>query len=129
MATNVLGTELEICSRDPLTGFFRNGKCETCGEDVGMHTVCAEMTEEFLAYTRAQGNDLTTPHPQFHFPGLQPGDRWCICLSRWVEAYEAGCAPRINLRATHISALEHVKLETLQRFAAPDDDKDIADDA
>jgi uncharacterized protein (DUF2237 family) len=119
MAHNVLGGELELCSADPLTGFMRNGKCETCGEDIGMHTVCAEMTEAFLEFTRQQGNDLSTPAPGF--PGLRPGDRWCLCVGRWVEAYRAGVAPPVKLSATHISVLEFVELDSLRRHALPEE--------
>lgn len=117
MAKNVLGTDLQDCSRDPLTGFFRNGKCETCGEDSGMHTVCAVMTAEFLEFSKAAGNDLSTPSQFYQFPGLRPGDRWCICLPRWVEAWEAGVAPKLVLQATHISAIEHIEQEVLYQFA------------
>ena len=95
MAKNVLGTELECCCMDPVTGFFRNGKCDTNGDDHGMHTICAVMTDEFLAFSRAAGNDLSTPYPQFDFPGLKEGDHWCLCLSRWVEAHAAGSHPCI----------------------------------
>ena len=121
MAQNVLGTELIHCCTDPLTGFFRNGKCDTNGEDVGMHTVCAEMTQEFLSFSRAQGNDLSTPHPEFGFPGLNPGDHWCICLGRWIEAYQNNLAPRINLEATHISVLEYVDLDVLTKYSLTED--------
>lgn len=117
MATNVLGGELLPCSTDPMTGYFRNGKCDTCADDVGMHTVCIEATEEFLAFSRNAGNDLSTPVPVYGFPGLKPGDHWCVCLSRWVEAYEAGFAPKIDLRATHISALEFIDLDVLKEYA------------
>jgi uncharacterized protein (DUF2237 family) len=116
MAKNVLGTDLEECSRDPLTGFFRDGKCNTCGEDTGMHTVCVETTEEFLEFSRAAGNDLSTPMPHYRFPGLQPGDRWCVCLPRWLEALEAGVAPKLVLKATHISAIEHIELDILYAY-------------
>lgn len=116
MARNVLGTDLIACSSDPLTGFFRNGLCDTCGDDRGMHTICAEMTAEFLEFSRQRGNDLTTPMPQYQFPGLQPGDFWCLCLGRWVEAYHAGCAPRVKLQATHASVLEFIDLEILSRY-------------
>ncbi len=119
-AKNVLGTELEECSRDPLTGFFRDGCCNTGPEDVGLHTLCAEMTDEFLAFSKARGNDLSTPNPMFQFPGLKAGDRWCLCVLRWKEAFEAGMAPRVNLRATHMSVLEFVDLEHLQEYAAHD---------
>jgi len=117
MAKNVLGTELEVCGTDPMTGFFRNGKCDTCGDDVGQHTVCAIMTDAFLAYSRSQGNDLTQPAPAFGFPGLEAGDRWCVCLGRWVEAYEANCAPRIVLEATHASVLEYLDRDLLDAYA------------
>lgn len=104
------------CSMDPLTGFFRTGTCDTCADDRGMHTVCAEMTAEFLQFSRAQGNDLITPMPEYRFPGLKPGDFWCLCLGRWIEAYQQGIAPRIKLEATHASVLEFVDLDTLKRF-------------
>jgi uncharacterized protein (DUF2237 family) len=116
-ARNVLGGELKPCSVDPVTGFFRNGCCETSHEDLGMHTVCAVMTAEFLAFSRAAGNDLSTPVPEAGFPGLQPGDRWCLCAPRWQEAFEAGQAPRVVLRATHQGALEYCALEDLKRHA------------
>lgn len=121
MIKNVLGTELKTCSLDPMTGFFRDGNCDTCAEDVGLHTVCAEMTADFLEFGKARGNDLMTPMPQYRFPGLKPGDKWCVCLGRWVEAYNAGLAPKIDLEATHHSVLEHVSLEILQRFALGSD--------
>ena len=116
-ARNVLGGVLEICSLDPRTGFTRSGCCETGPEDIGSHTVCAEMTKEFLAFSRARGNDLSTPHPEWGFAGLQPGDRWCLCAPRWQEALEAGHAPRVVLRATHAMALQYCTLEDLQRHA------------
>lgn len=116
-AKNVLGTPLEPCSLDPVTGFYRNGCCDTGAGDVGLHTVCAEMTEEFLEFSRIQGNDLSTPMPMYDFPGLQPGDHWCLCALRWKEAFEAGMAPRVNLAATHISTLEFISLEELQPYA------------
>lgn len=106
MARNLLGGELEVCSTDPMTGFFRDGCCSTGSGDMGVHTVCAIMDEEFLAFSLAAGNDLTTPQPQFGFPGLRPGDRWCLCAPRWQEAYEAGMAPRVVLSATHELTLE-----------------------
>ena len=118
MARNVLGEPLIPCSTDPLTGFFRTGLCDTCGDDTGMHTVCALMTEEFLRFSVERGNDLVTPMPQYRFPGLKPGDYWCLCLPRWIEAYQAGCAPPVKLEATHASALEFVDLATLRDFAA-----------
>jgi len=100
-----------------MTGFFRNGYCDTCAEDVGMHTVCARLTEEFLRFSAEQGNDLITPRPQFNFPGLKPGDYWCLCLRRWMEAKEAGCAPAIKLEATHASVLEFIDLDVLEEHA------------
>lgn len=118
MAKNVLGGELECCCMDPVTGFFRNGKCDTNGEDTGMHTICAVMTEEFLEYSKAAGNDLSTPVPEYNFPGLKPGDRWCLCLGRWIEAHNSGNAPQISLKSTHTSVLEFVDLDVLKDFAA-----------
>ena len=112
MAKNVLGTDLEPCGFDPVTGFYRNGCCETGADDAGVHVVCAVMTADFLEFSAACGNDLSTP--QLGFPGLQPGDSWCLCASRWQEAYEAGCAPPVRLEATHIAALEWVRLADLQ---------------
>jgi len=115
MAKNVLGEDLQACSTDPLTGFYRDGCCHTGADDAGLHLVCARVTDEFLRFTAGRGNDLTTPHPGF--PGLKPGDRWCLCVSRWQEALEAGAAPPVILEATHISTLEFVSLETLQEHA------------
>ncbi|MFK7892509.1 MAG: DUF2237 family protein [Granulosicoccus sp.] len=115
---NVLGESLEGCSAAPMTGFFRNGTCDTCAEDQGSHTVCAVMTEEFLAYSQYVGNDLSTPRPEFNFAGLKPGDSWCLCASRFLHAHDEGCAPDVNLAATHIRALEIVPLEVLQSHAA-----------
>lgn len=114
---NVLGEPLLACSTAPMTGFFRNGCCETCAEDLGLHTVCAVVTAEFLEFSRGRGNDLSTPRPEYGFPGLVPGDSWCLCLGRWIEAVQAGCAPRVHLAATHESALEALSLETLQAHA------------
>jgi len=116
---NVHGAPLAPCSHDPLTGYFRDGACNTCAADTGSHTICAVMTAEFLAYSKYFGNDLTTPHPEFGFNGLKPGDNWCLCASRFMQAYDEGCAPQVNLAATHIRALEIVPLETLQEYAAP----------
>ena len=116
-ARNVLGQDLQPCSTEPMTGFFRNGCCETSHEDVGMHTVCAVMTAEFLAYSKSVGNDLSTPRPEFGFMGLKPGDRWCLCAPRWQQALEAGRAPRIVLRATHEGALDFCKLADLKKYA------------
>lgn len=114
---NVLGEKLESCSLDPVTGFFRNGCCDTSVEDVGSHTVCVVMTAEFLAFSKARGNDLSTPAPQFGFHGLKPGDRWCLCAPRWQEAFAAGQAPRVALRATHEGALQYCALADLKRYA------------
>jgi uncharacterized protein (DUF2237 family) len=115
---NVLGGVLESCSYDPMTGFYRDGCCATGAEDIGSHTVCAEMTAEFLAASKAQGNDLSTPRPEFGFPGLKAGDRWCLCAPRWQEAFLAGTAPRVFLRATEMGALHWCRLEDLKRLAA-----------
>ena len=114
---NVLGEPLQSCSDNPLTGFFRDGNCLTGPEDVGRHTVCAEMTAEFLAFSKSRGNDLSTPHPEWAFPGLKPGDRWCLVALRWVEALEAGVAPRVVLLSTHQSVLQYTDLATLKRYA------------
>ena len=114
---NVLGDQLEICSIAPITGFYRDGCCNTGREDVGSHTVCVVMTAEFLAFSKSRGNDLSTPVPQFGFRGLKPGDRWCLCAPRWQEAFEAGQAPRVVLRATQEGALEYCTLADLKRFA------------
>jgi uncharacterized protein (DUF2237 family) len=114
---NVLGTQLQTCSTDPVTGFFRDGCCETGPTDRGRHIVCAVMTDDFLAFSKASGNDLSTPMPQYRFPGLKAGDRWCLCLERWREAHKAGCAPQVILEATHEIALERLTLSTLQPFA------------
>lgn len=116
-ARNVLGGALKPCSGEPLTGFFRNGRCDTCADDLGSHTVCAEMTEAFLEFSRAMGNDLSTPRPEFGFSGLQPGDRWCVCAARWLEAYRAGYAAPVVLSATHEAALEIVPLTALKKHA------------
>jgi uncharacterized protein (DUF2237 family) len=116
-AKNVLGTPLRNCSTDPLTGFFRTGCCDTGADDLGVHVVCAEVTAEFLAFSASRGNDLSTPNPWFGFPGLRPGDRWCLCASRWKEALEAGVAPPVVLEATHMAALEFVDLDDLKRYA------------
>ncbi|MEH6460524.1 DUF2237 family protein [Chitinimonas sp. JJ19] len=116
-ALNVLGLPLEPCSLKPLTGFFRDGCCNTSPEDVGRHTVCVQLTREFLAFSMARGNDLSTPRPEFEFPGLKPGDRWCVCAARWVEALVEGAAAPIVLAATHEDVLELVSLETLVDYA------------
>jgi len=110
---NVLGTELEPCSEDPTTGYLRDGCCRHLAEDRGRHEVCAVMTEEFLQYTKARGNDLITPRPELEFPGLEPGDRWCVCLGRWVQAHEADVAPAVVLEATNEAVLEDVYFSTL----------------
>lgn len=115
---NVLGGPLEPCSTAPLTGFFRDGHCNTCAEDHGSHTVCAEMTAEFLAYSKYVGNDLSTPRPEFGFAGLKSGDRWCLCAGRFLQAHDEGCAPRVRLEATHYRALDIVSLDILQEMAA-----------
>ena len=114
---NVLGGELEVCGTDPLTGFYRDGCCNTGQEDLGSHTVCAVLSTEFLTHQRETGNDLTTPRPEYGFPGLSPGDRWCVCASRWLEAYEAGVAPPVVLAATHERAVEVVPLDALREHA------------
>ena len=121
---NVLGERLEDCSIKPMTGFFRDGCCSTSQEDVGSHTVCAVMTAEFLEFSKSRGNDLSTPMPQFGFPGLRPGDRWCLCAERWQEALEADQAPRVVLRATHEGALDYCALADLKRFAVDLPDAD-----
>jgi len=118
-ALNVLGGPLKPCSFDPLTGFFRDGCCSTGPADRGRHTICARMTVEFLAFSRARGNDLSTPRPEFGFAGLRPGDRWCLCAERWKEAWIAGAAPKVALASTHASALDHVPLEALTAHALP----------
>jgi uncharacterized protein (DUF2237 family) len=114
---NVLGEPLEICSIKPMTGFYRDGCCNTGREDVGSHTVCVVMTSAFLEFSKSRGNDLSTPVPEFGFAGLKPGDRWCLCAPRWQEAFEADRAPRVTLRATHEGALAHCLLADLKRFA------------
>lgn len=114
---NVLGEALQPCSRDPVTGFYRSGACETGPQDLGAHVVCAQMTEEFLRFTAGQGNDLSTPRPQMDFPGLEPGDQWCLCAARWQEALEAGVAPPVVLAATHERALEALSLKDLRSHA------------
>ena len=114
---NVLGEPLKDCGRDPLTGFFRNGCCDTSEEDFGMHTVCARMTSTFLEFSKSQGNDLSTPRPEFGFDGLQPGDRWCLCAARWLEAFREGCAPRVSLTSTHKAALTIIPLDALKQCA------------
>ena len=114
---NVLGEALQPCSQDPVTGFYRTGRCNTGPDDTGQHVVCAEMTEAFLQFTKAQGNDLSTPRPEFNFPGLEPGDRWCLCAARWQEALAAEVAPPVLLAATHENALQTLALEDLKAHA------------
>jgi uncharacterized protein (DUF2237 family) len=114
---NVLGEPLATCSEAPLTGFFRDGCCNTSPEDLGSHTVCVRVTGDFLEFSKSRGNDLITPMPEFGFPGLQPGDQWCLCAARWQEAFEAGVAPRVVLTATHAAALKIVRLADLKRHA------------
>jgi uncharacterized protein len=117
MPTNVLGTELKCCCRDPMTGFYRDGHCRTGPEDVGQHTVCVQVTEEFLDFSVLDGNDLVTPHPEWGFPGLKPGDKWCVCVTRWKSALDHNRAAPVDLEATHASALEFVTLEELKAHA------------
>lgn len=121
---NVLGDAIAACSEQPKTGFFRDGCCHTDERDVGMHTICVKLTAEFLAFSKSQGNDLSTPRPEFNFPGLKPGNQWCLCATRWLEAWQAGCAPEVLLRSTHERSLEVVSLEQLWSLAA--DREDIA---
>ena len=116
-SNNVFGEALETCSEKPITGFFRDGCCNTSEEDLGSHTVCVEVTEDFLEYSRFRGNDLTTPMPDYGFPGLEPGDCWCLCAARWLEAYHQGMAPRVFLRRTHQKALDIVPMEFLRKHA------------
>ncbi len=116
-AKNVLGGKLATCSMSPKTGFYRDGCCKTGAQDVGTHTVCSVMTEEFLEFSRSRGNDLITPRPEFEFPGLKPGDKWCLCASRWREAFDNDCAPLVDLNATHERTLEYAALADLQRHA------------
>jgi uncharacterized protein len=115
---NVLGEPLQSCSEKPLTGFFRDGKCNTCSEDVGSHTVCIQASQKFLEYSRFKGNDLSTPIPEYGFDGVKPGDSWCLCAARWLEAFDSGMAPKVYLMRTHLRALEIVPLEKLREYAA-----------
>lgn len=115
---NVLGEALLACGEDPVTGFFRDGHCNTCKEDTGSHTVCVKVTQEFLEFSRFRGNDLSTPMPAYNFPGLKPGDSWCLCAARWLEAHQNGMAPKVYLMRTHQKALEIVDLEILRDYAA-----------
>ncbi|MFO0938232.1 MAG: DUF2237 domain-containing protein [Gemmataceae bacterium] len=116
-AKNVLGTPLKPCSHDPLTGFYRDGCCNTGMEDLGLHTICVKVTAEFLAFSQMAGNDLSTPNPMFGFPGLRPGDQWCVCVTRWKQAYEAGVISPVYLEGSHISVLEFVDLDVLKQHA------------
>lgn len=117
-SVNVLGEELKPCSLDPVTGFFRNGCCDTSNQDHGSHTICAIMTADFLEFSKSQGNDLSTPHPEFGFAGLKPGDQWCLCAARWAEAFEADAAPKVRLSSTHAKALDFARLEDLRSLSA-----------
>lgn len=114
---NVLGEPLSMCGDRPITGFFRDGNCNTCTEDVGSHTICIEATQEFLEYSRFKGNDLSTPMPEHGFEGLQAGDSWCLCAARWLEAYRSNMAPKVHITQTHINALDIVPLELLKKYA------------
>ncbi len=114
---NVFGEALELCGESPITGYYRDGKCNTCDSDSGSHTVCIEASQEFLEYSRFKGNDLSTPLPEFDFKGLKPGDSWCLCAARWLEAVESHMAPRVYLQRTHIRALEIVPIEILKKYA------------
>ena len=114
---NVLGEPLLLCGEEPVTGFFRDGKCNTCAEDVGSHTVCIEASKPFLEFSRFVGNDLSTPAPEHGFKGLRPGDSWCLCAARWLESYERNMAPRVYLTKTHLRALEIIPIEVLKKFA------------
>lgn len=121
MANNVLGNPLQACCTDPMTGYYRDGACNTGPSDTGSHVVCAVMTEEFLTFTAARGNDLSTPRPEYQFPGLRPGDGWCLCALRWKEAYEAGYAPPVRLESTHEKALEYVEFAQLLEHKLQED--------
>ena len=117
LSINVYGKELETCCDNPETGFFRNGMCDTCSEDRGLHTICILATEEFLDFSKSVGNDLSTPNPEFNFPGVKPGNRWCLCAQRWQEAYEQGKAPPVFLESTHEETLKIVDFNILQGYA------------
>ena len=117
MQKNVLGGDIQSCCDELSTGYYRNGKCETDESDIGMHTVCAKVTQEFLDYSKSKGNDLMTPFPAAGFPGLKPGDQWCLCVGRWIEALEANVAPKIYLKSTHSSVLEFIEIEVLAKYA------------
>jgi len=114
---NVFGEKLEVCGKDPITGFYRDSKCNTCKDDIGSHTVCIEASKKFLEYSRFKGNDLSTPVPEFNFKGLAPGDSWCLCAARWLEAEASDMAPRLHLTSTHIKALEIIPMELLKKYA------------
>ena len=114
---NIFGDKIEACCHDPVTGYFRDGFCNTDEHDFGSHVVCAEITEDFLIFSKAMGNDLSTPRPEFNFPGLKEGDRWCLCALRWKEAYDAGVAPRVYLESCHLNALSYVTKDQLEEFA------------
>ncbi|MCJ8298364.1 MAG: DUF2237 domain-containing protein [Pseudomonadales bacterium] len=116
-SVNVFGEPLVTCGDNPNTGYYRDGKCNTCSDDIGSHTVCIEASSEFLEYSRLRGNDLSTPMPEFEFPGLQPGDSWCLCATRWLQAQEQGMAPKVHLMRTHIKALEIVPMQLLKKYA------------
>ncbi len=116
-SVNVLGEKLEMCGEDPITGFYRDGLCNTCDEDVGSHTVCINVSRDFLEFSRFKGNDLSTPAPEFGFKGLKLGNSWCLCAARWLEAFEAGMAPKIHVTRTHIKALKVIPLELLKKYA------------
>lgn len=116
-SVNVLGQALEMCGDQPMTGYYRDSYCNTCAEDLGSHTVCAQMTQLFLDFSKAKGNDLSTPMPQFGFDGLKEGDAWCLCAGRWLEAYESGAAPLVYIQRTHTRALDIIPLDTLKKFA------------
>src|SRR5690554_1062855 len=113
---NVYGEPLETCSNDPVTGFFRDGCCNTSQDDMGIHTVCVQLNDAFLEFSKRNGNDLTTPHPEFNFPGLQAGDRWCLCATRWLQAYKAGMAPKLYMRRTHFRTMEVVDIKVLKAY-------------
>lgn len=123
-AKNVFGEALETCSLSPLTGFYRDGCCDSGPDDTGRHTVCAIMTDEFLDFSKTMGNDLSTPVPQYRFPGLKSGDRWCLCVLRWKEAYDAGMAPKVILQATNEQALEYVTMDQLLEFAYKEENRE-----
>lgn len=123
MAKNVLGTELESCSMDPLTGFYRDGCCNTGSQDMGVHTVCVRVSDEFLVFSAAQGNDLSTPMPEYGFAGLNDGDQWCLCAARWKEAFDAGAAPKVVLEATHARTLEWASLSELRSHVVDGENK------